>query len=314
MKKTIYSMIAAIAISFTFTSCSKDETTTPVVTGPTVTLTDSTGTGIVDTTNFFTSTWMILKVTPSAGSTIASMKVDIKIDGVVVAPGSFETVDADQKAGFSESAPVDFIVSQLMVPFGKKMTLVFTAKDNAGLTKSAEITYNITADNKIMSSNEIELGAQNNTTIPYKFLGLANNFTTYTAGLTGTAKLNSGAIDFIYYYGNTDKNAIEAPSNTNGANDIWKTEINMWPKQNKTKFKTSTLTAAEFDNIKNSTKIDDSFVGIDFTAGTTDKITQLNVGSVYAFQTAMGVKGLAKFTAISADASGSTKVVLICQN
>lgn len=307
-------MVAAIAISFTFTSCSKDETTTPAVTGPTVTLTDSTGTGIVDTTNFFTSTWMTLKVTPSAGSTIASMKVDIKIDGVVVAPGSFETVDATEKAGFSESAPVDLIVSQLMIPFGKKMTLVFTAKDNAGLTKSAEITYDVRVDNKIMSSNEIELGAQSNTAIPYKFLGLANNFTTYTAGTAGTAKANSGDIDFVYYHGPTDKNAFAAPSNADGAKIIWNAEINMWAKQNRTKFKASTLTATEFDNIKNSTKIDDLFVGIDFTAGTTDKVTQLTVGSVYAFQTAMGVKGLAKFTAISADATGSTKVVIVCQN
>jgi len=308
-------MVAAIAISFTFTSCSKDATTTtPAVTGPTVTLTDSTGTGLVDTTNFFTATWMTLKVTPSAGSTIESMKVDVKVDGVTVAPGSFETVDANEKAGFTETSPINILVSQLMIPFGKKMTLVFTAKDNAGLTKSAEITYDIKADNKIMSSNEIELGAQNNTAIQVKFLGLANNFATYTAGLTGTAKDNSGDIDFVYYYGNTDKNAFEAPSNTNGANDIWKGEINMWPKQNRTKFKNTSLTAAEFDNIKNNTKIDDTFVGIDFVTGAADKITQMTVGSVFAFQTALGVKGLAKFTAVSNDATGSTKVVIVCQN
>lgn len=314
MKRTIQLIaIAAFAISFTFTSCSKDETT-PAVTGPTISLIDSTGTGIVDTTNFFTSTWMTLKVTPSAGSTIASLKLDVKIDGVMYAPGSFDAVDVTQKDGFSESGPIDFIVSILKIPFGKKMTLIYTAKDNAGLTKSAEITYNIKVDNKILASNEIELGAQTNATIPYKFVGLANNFATYTAGTAGTAKANSSLIDFVYYYGTTDKNSFAAPSNANGAKLIWNSEINMWGVQNRTKFLTSTLTPTEFDNIKNTTKVDDSFAAIDFSAGTTDKITSLAVGSVYAFQTAAGIKGLAKFTAISADAMGSTKVVLICQN
>lgn len=314
MKRTIHLIaIAAFAISFTFTSCSKDETT-PTVTGPTVTLTDSTGTGIIDTTNFFTSTWMTLKVTPSEGSTIASLKLDVKIDGVMYAPGSFDAVDATQKDGILESGPIDFIVSQLRIPFGKKMTLIYTAKDNAGLTKSAEITYDIKADNKIMSSNEIELGAQTNATIPYKFVGLANNFATYTSGLTGTAKANSDKIDFVYYYGTTDKNAFAAPSNANGAKIIWNSEINMWGVQNKTKFLASTVTPTEFDNIRNTTKVDDIFAALNFSTGTTDKITSLTVGSVYAFQTAAGVKGLAKFTAISADEMGSTKVILICQN
>lgn len=314
MKKTIQLIVvAAFAISFTFTSCSKDETT-PAVTGPTVSLIDSTGTGIVDTTNFFTSTWMTLKVTPSAGTTIDAIKTDIKVNGVLVAPGSYDVVDATQKGGFSESVPVDFIVSSLKVAFGKTITFIVNVKDNKGLIKTVELTYNVKVDNKIMSSNEIELGAQSNATIPYKFVGLANNFATYTPGLTGTAKENSSDIDFVYYYGTTDKNAFAAPSNANGAKIIWNSEINMWGVQNKTKFLVSTVTSTEFDNIKNTTKVDDTFAAIDFTTGTTDKITSLTVGAVYAFQTAAGVKGLAKFTAISADEMGSTKVILICQN
>jgi hypothetical protein len=313
MKRNILSIaFAAFAISFTFTSCSKDETAAP--SGPSVSLTDSTGTGIVDTTNFFTSTWMTLKVTPSAGTTIDAIKTDIKVNGVLVAPGSYDVVDATQKEGFSESVPVDFIVSVLKIAFGKTVTFVVNVKDNKGLIKTVELSYNVKVDNTLLASSEIELGAQTNATIPYKFVGLANNFATYTAGLTGTAKANSSLIDFVYYYGTTDKNAFAAPSNANGAKLIWNSEINMWGVQNKTKFLASTLTPTEFDNIKNTTKVDDSFAAIDFTTGTTDKITSLAVGSVYAFQTAAGIKGLAKFTAISADAMGSTKVVLICQN
>lgn len=313
MKKIIQTILV-VTTAFTLASCSKDETTTPPVTGPTVTLIDSTGTGIVDTTNFFTSTWMTLKVTPSAGSTITSLKLDVKIDGVMYAPGSFDAVDAPQKDGFSESGPIDFIVSQLRIPFGKKMTLIYTAKDNAGLTKSAEITYDIKVDNKIISSPDIELGAQSNSTIPYKFLGLANSFETYTPGTSGTARLNSGNIDFVYYYGMNDKNAFAAPANVDGAKAIWATEISSWARQNRTKFKTTTISSTDFDNIKNNSKVDDLFAGIDFTSGTTEKATTLDVGSVFAFQTVSGVKGLAKFTTVSADASGSSKVVLLIQN
>ena len=313
MKRTIQLIaIAAFAISLTFTSCSKDETAAP--SGPSVSLTDSTGTGIVDTTNFFTSTWMTLKVTPSAGTTIDAIKTDIKVNGVLLAPGTYDVVDATQKEGFSESVPVDFIVSALKIAFGKTVTFVVNVKDNKGLIKTVELTYNVKVDNTLLASSEIELGAQTNATIPYKFVGLANNFATYTAGTTGTAKANSSLIDFVYYFGTTDKNSFAAPSNANGAKLIWNSEINMWGVQNRTKFLASTLTPTEFDNIKNTTKVDDSFAAIDFSAGTTDKITSLAVGSVYAFQTAAGIKGLAKFTAISADAMGSTKVVLICQN
>ncbi len=313
MKKTILSIaFAAFAISLTFTSCSKDETAAP--SGPSVSLTDSTGTGIVDTTNFFTSTWMTLKVTPSAGTTIDAIKTDIKVNGVLLAPGTYDVVDATQKEGFSESVPVDFIVSALQIPFGKTVTFVVNVKDNKGLIKTVELTYNVKVDNTLLASSEIELGAQTNTTIPYKFVGLANNFATYTAGTAGTAKANSSLIDFVYYYGTTDKNSFAAPSNANGAKIIWNSEINMWVVQNKTKFLASTVSSSEFDNIKNTTKVDDSFVNLDFSAGSTDKITSLAVESVYAFQTAAGIKGLAKFTAISADAMGSTKVVLICQN
>ena len=61
-------------------------------------------------------------------------------------------------------------------------------------------------------------------------------------------------------------------------------------------------------------KVDDLFSGIDFTSGTTEKATLLNAGSVVSFQTVNGVKGLAKFSAVGADATGSTKVTLIIQN
>ncbi|MES2380708.1 MAG: hypothetical protein V4538_06690 [Bacteroidota bacterium] len=316
MKKTIKTLIiAAFATTLVVSSCKKDEgTTTDTGTGPTISLTDDLGTGTLDTTNFFAIPIIKINVNPAAGTSLDSSKVELKVGSTIVGFGSYDIVDSSRRGGFIDSIPVSLIVSGLTLPINSTFTLTATFKDTKGKTTSASISYTIVHDNKVMVSNEIELGAQNNTNIEYKFLGLADNFKTYTPGSTGTARFNSDKIDFVYYYGTVDENAFAAPFNANGAKVIWGTEINTWSRQNNTKFKTTTLTAADFDNIKNGTKVEDAFINTDFTSGSTDKVTNLSVGSVYAFKTAMGVVGLAKFTAISASATGSTKVVIICQN
>ncbi|MFA9213491.1 MAG: hypothetical protein ACEQSR_06545 [Candidatus Methylacidiphilales bacterium] len=317
MKKTIKSLfVAGFAIALTVTSCKKDETTTttPTGTSPTVSITDSTGTNKVDTNNFFVFSYMKIAVTPASGTTIDSMKLEIAIDGQTLGNSPFSATDSSQKKGFTESINVAEIINLIGETVTSKITFTATAKDNKGLTGTSTITYNIVNDKAVIVSKEIELGAQTNTAIPYKFLGITNSFATYTSGETGTARLNSGNIDFVYYYGDGDKNAFAAPNNMDGAKIVWNAEINTWARQNATKFKTTSVTATQFDNIASTTKVDDLFASETFTTGTTEKVTSIAVGNVYAFQTASGVKGLAKFTAISADKTGSTKVILIIQN
>ncbi len=317
MKKTIKTLfIAAFATTLIVSSCKKDDaTTTETGTGPTISLTDNLGKGTLDTTNFFSIPVLKINVAPASGTSLDSSKFEIKIGSTVIGNPTFDRVDSSQRGGFIDSMDASAIVSGLPLPINSTVTLTATFKDTKGKTASASITYTIVHDNNVMVSNEIELGAQSNTNIEYKFLGLANNFRAYTPGLTtGTARFNSDKIDFVYYFGDNDKNAFAAPSNTNGAKVLWNNEISTWSRQNQTKFKTTTLTAADFDNIKNGTKVEDAFINTDFTTGATDKVTNLSVGAVYAFKTALGVVGLVKFTAISADATGSTKVVVICQN
>jgi|GEM_PF-2032084 len=314
MKKTIiYLFIAAIALSLT--SCSKDTETT-AITGPKVTLIDSLGETVLDTSNFFVTPYLKITVTPSSGTTLASSKIDLKVNGADFYLGSFSTIDSSELNGFSSSISVIELLDFLgfKPANGTNITFVATFKDNKGNSSSASYLYNVAKDNRIIASNEIELGAQNNANIPYKFLGLANSFATYTPGANGTARLNSGSIDFVYYYGTNDNNAFAAPANADGAKVIWATEISSWARQNRTKFKATTISATDFDNIKNNSKVDDLFSGIDFTTGKTEKATLLNAGSVTSFQTVDGVKGLAKFITVGADASGSTKLVLIIQN
>lgn len=316
MKKTIKTLfIAAFATTFVVSSCKKDDaTTTETGGGPTISLTDNIGKGTLDTTNFFSIPVLKINVAPASGTSLDSSKFEIKIGSTVIGSPSFDVVDSSQRGGFIDSMDASAIVSGLPLAINSTVTLTATFKDTKGKTASASITYTIVHDNNVIVSNEIELGAQSNTNIEYKFLGLANNFKAYTSGLTGSARFNSDKIDFVYYYGANDKNGFAAPFNADGAKVIWGAEITTWSRQNQTKFKTTTLTAADFDNIKNGTKVEDAFVNTDFTTGTTDKVTNLSVGTVYAFKTVLGVVGLVKFTAISADATGSTKLVIICQN
>lgn len=319
MKKTIQSIImAALAISLLATSCKKDDETkttpTPDSAAPTISFKDSLGATTYDTANFFVSPIIIATAIPTAGTTIDSVKIDVKIGGTTNS-GEFEVAEADEKTGFVKVFGLKDILNGEILVNGTTVSFTATIKDSKGKTATATISYTIVKDNGVVISKEIELGAQENASIPYKFLGLANNFATYTPGDSGTAKNNSGLIDFVYYHGTVDKNAFAAPSNPNGAKIIWNKEINKWPKQNQTKFRIVNITSTDFDNIKNGTKVEDAFVNIDFTGSEAlDKITDVSVGKVYAFQTAKGVKGIIKFTAIGADEKGSTKVVVICQN
>jgi hypothetical protein len=317
MKKTVSSIfIALFAITFLFTSCSKDETTTAKDTEPTLSVSDSLGATTIDTNNFFVSPYLKISATPASGTTLLAGKFDVNVNGSAFLLGSFDSFDPDEVNGFSETIPVTLLLSGTGIPMtvGTKITLIFTVKDSKDKTASSSYTYTVIDDNGVLVSSEIELGAQNNENIPYKFLGVANNFATYTPGATGNARTNSEKIDFVYYYGDNDNNAFAAPINADGAKVVWASEINTWPRQNRTKFKTSTITAAEFDNIKNTSKKDDLFAVVDFSSGSTEKVTKITVGSVYSFQTASGVKGLAKFSAVSADKTGSTKVTIITQN
>lgn len=317
MKKVIKSLaMLAVAGSFLLTSCSKDEEKKTTTTGgPTVTMTDVLGTNKVDIGN--PTVYVRVKVTPESGTTLKSAGMTLKLNSTTISstPDTTSITGTDingyEKIDTLESGS---IFSSLGVKVGDVFEVILTVVDSKGKSSSGKVSFTVYNDNAVLTSTEIELGAQNDTAHVYKFLGIANNFATYTAGASGTAKTNSDKIDFVYYYGSTQKNAFASPTNTDGAQVIWNSEIASWTTKNDTKFKTTTLTATDFDNIKNSTKIDDQFASIDFTTGAVDKITDITNNMVFAFMTASGKKGLVKFTATAADNMGSSKLYVICQN
>jgi hypothetical protein len=314
MKKTIKLFSAIIIAGIVgLTSCSKDATTTLLGEETTVTISDSLGKNEVGNKNSTVYFRVVAKL--ASGATAKSTKIERKIGS-----GATETIlnndRLDTVAGTSSNANdvLDDNLTGKTLVVGENVVYTVTLTDSKAKTVTSSTSFKIVRVNGILASSEIELGAQANATIGIKFLGLDDNFMTYTSGASGTAKVNSAKIDFVYYYGTTQENAFAAPSNTDGAQVIWDKEITTWDVKNITKFKTTTITATDFDAIKSTSKVDDTFYNIDFTSGTTDKVVKFTAGTVVAFKTAAGVVGLAKFTAAATANDGSMKVQIICQN
>jgi len=308
MKKTIKLFSAIIIAGIVgLTSCSKDATTV-LGEDTTMTLTDSLGKNTIS--NRDGKVYMTISIKLGTGATMKSAKFERKVGS-----GASEVmIDNNRLDTVKDFVAIETITDEISgnLVIGDKVTYTGTITDSKLKTVTATLVYTIVRGNAVLVSSEIELGAQKNTMIEYKFLGLADNFNTYTAGPTGTAKNNPSKIDFVYYYGQNDKNAFASPSVAFGAGQIWDGEINSWAVKNSTKFKTTSISATDFDNIKTS-KVDDTFYGIDFTSGTTEKFVNIAAGSVVAFQTSNGTVGLAKFTAVASADDGAMKVQVICQ-
>lgn len=308
MKKTIKLFSAMIVAGIVgLTSCSKDATTL-LGEDTTMTLTDSLGKNTISNRDGKANITVAVKL--GTGATLKTVKMERKV-GSAATEVMVDNNRMDTVTDFVATETINDEISGNLV-IGDKVTYTATITDSKLKTVTATLVYTIVRGNAVLVSNEIELGAQSNSMIEYKFLGVADNFNTYTAGPSGTAKDNPAKIDFVYYYGSNDKNAFASPTNTDGAQVIWGAEIATWAVKNNTKFKVTTLTATDFDNIK-TTKVDDTFYGIDFTTGTTEKFVNIAANSIVAFQTSNGTVGLAKFTSVATANDGAMKVQIICQ-
>ena len=314
MKKTIKTLLSLfVASSLVMVSCKKDDTTatTTVTGGPTVTLTDSFGTNNLDILS--KNSIIKLSVVKQTGTILLSQKVTRTINSGAAVTLDSGALTANQSDGFSFNIPVSESLTGVTLAEGDKITFTCSITDSKSQTSTGSITYTVVKHVAAVTvSNAIELGAQSDVNHLYKFLG--SNYQTYTAGANGTAKANSADIDFVYYYGQNDNNAFAAPSNTNGAQVIWSSEIATWATKNATMFKTTTITKAQFATSSTNLTTAHTLIGtIDFTSGTSDKITGIVKDQVIAFKAANGTTGLISFSQVSADATGSTIVTLISE-
>jgi len=311
----IYILILVIVFA-AFTSCVRDPSKDDIITNntipytaTTVNLTDSLGTNIILRKEATAN--IIVTVNMSAGISLKTAKMERKIDAnapeIVIYSDRMDTV--------KDFKPVDVFNDLISTPLneGSLVTYTFTVTDSRLVVASASITYTVKRGNEILISNDIELAGQLNTTLNKNFLGLVNNFQTYSNGGSGNAGVNSYYIDFVYYFDPIDLNVLASPNNVLFENSYWNNEVLTWSRQNDTKFKVTTIDAVQFDKIKNLSKVDDSFYTIDFLNGTTDKITNFSINDVFAFKNVYGKVGLLKINQIATDEFGSMKIQIICQ-
>jgi len=284
-----------------FTSCKKDE---DGKTPPTLTIND--GVKLKDLDVNLSSVDIKIVVSAATDRKLKTISVEKAIPGQATA--TVFTNSPDKKD--YTTTYTDALSGQTV---GQIITYTIKAVDDNDNNISETYTVTIISSENVYISNSIQLGAQSNSTIDYKFLGIANNFNSYTAGTSGTARTNSSKIDFVYYYGTNDKNTFAAPTNTDGAQVIWGTEITAWTTKNDTKFKQTSLVATDFDNIMDVTKKDDTFKNIDFSFGALSKYTNLQNNDVIAYLTASGKKGLIKFTSTASNNSGAVTLYVISQ-
>lgn len=127
------------------------------------------------------------------------------------------------------------------------------------------------------------------------------NGTVYTMA---EAFANQPVIDFLYWYGASTLATIGSPNDPNAA--LVYTGPNglpNWTTKNDTRFKTTTITAAEFDALDDGAPIIDAATGSDQT-----RLGTLAIGNVIAFKTVTGKHGLIKVVNIVTGAAGDITI------
>jgi len=160
-----------------------------------------------------------------------------------------------------------------------------------------------------INTYSVTLGAQQSAT------GSSFASTNGTVYSLADAKANAALIDFLYYYGATNYATIAAPDNSDAAS-VFSNATNglaTWSVRNATRFKTTTLTGADFDAIA-----DDALVVENATGASESDINNLAQGNVIAFVTAAtktgGAKmGLVKITTLTIGNTNTVEITVKVQ-
>jgi len=174
----------------------------------------------------------------------------------------------------------------------------FTITDKDGET--AELSFNITTTSggPIQSYNQKILGSYDNSAYGSSFASADG--TVYTLS---EAKTNAAKIDWMYYYGVTNKATLAAPSDPS-VTEVFTSATNgpaTWSVRNATKFSKVSLPAGlTWDAITT-----DAEIIILASEVSETKSNLLAVGNILAFKTVAGKQGLIKIENITGTAAGT---------
>ena len=224
------------------------------------------------------------------------------INGTINAPGELEFVkyfevteqgktQLDMVEEFDN--PEQYSFSYTVESIGQDMTIQVEATDqeNQTVAKNFEIDFTAPQDvihtytDKVLGSYDSESGSS--------FASIDG--TVYSFSEAGN---NSGEVDLLYYYGQTNEATVAAPNDPT-AEDVYPGLTN-WSTQNATEFKTTDLTTGDFDGIPGT---DDSQIVSAAEGADQSAISGLTEGDVIGFVTAS--------TSAHSDKMGLIKVISV---
>lgn len=176
----------------------------------------------------------------------------------------------------------------------------FKVTDNDGETDMVDLEITTqTVGSTIDSWTERILGSWSNP-IGSSFASINGNVYTIDQAFA-----NQALIDYMYWWGASTSATIGAPDDANAALVFNEGQYQLanWTTKNATRFKTTTVTSAAFDNIATAAEIVDVATGADQT-----RIGALATDQVIAFITVTGKRGLIRVNSFVAGSDGTMTV------
>lgn len=237
-----------------------------------------------------------VNATASSGEKITKVRVTVNVNGI----GNLILADSVVKVA---NISIDWTGINVGKLPGSKAVYTATATQSNGESSSVSFTVTVTSAGKtVQTRSNISMGGQTNSV-----LGSFFNYTTQQTMFLVAANADPASVDFIYYSGSTNLQTFSAPDDAQ-VTQIFQS-ISGWSVKNNTRFRRTTLTAADFDAINDgdpSTAIDNQATTNVTNLGSL--VNKLKVGDVIVFITAGGQDfGLIKVTAINGNASGDIK-------
>lgn len=276
--KKLLVMFLMGASAFTI-SCNKDDE----IAAPTLTVQQ-------DKTSAAPGEVVKFTVNASTTETLKNLKIEETVTGSSV-PGKLK----DSAISSKTIVNYDFMYT---VPAGATGTkeIVFTVTDNGSRSKVVKKTVTVSGTATPKTYSARLLGAQNNTSGSF--------FATETGDIytVAQAKANQGKVDFVHYFGTTNKATIAAPNDA-GAAQFTVFDLGSWSTKNATMFKKA---AASAYDATTSSELQSGYDNA--SGGAASSATDLKVGDVVTFKTAANKYGVFKVAGITAADNGSITI------
>lgn len=298
MKKYLLFFGAIVLFSATLfiSSCSSDNTTADLP--PTIEFV--TGTGYISTDVTLTvdspySIKILAQANTTSGAKLETLKVSGISNNVVVLDTTYSIPSSGQT-----TFPVTFSSNAMSTPGVMRIEFKVTDKDGQSATISLQITTQEASGGAIDTWTERILGSWNNPT-GSSFASINGNVYTLDQAFA-----NQSIIDYMYWWAaSTNSATIGAPDDPNAA-EVFNTgdyKLANWTIKNATRFKTTTVTSTEFDNMTFASDFIPIATGADQT-----RLANLAVDQVIAFISVTNKHGLIRIKNFTAGSDGTMTI------